>query len=87
MTNKVFNYEEQKNHHKEHYDKCMSYIRNLERKEYFYTHVHWNMRLYSYGEIRKYGDFYNELIFCSKKRYITRDTNDIGKRFLGLFLI
>tara|TARA_Y100000389_G_scaffold87787_2_gene84312 strand:- start:2239 stop:2502 length:264 start_codon:yes stop_codon:yes gene_type:complete len=87
MNNKEFNYEKQKNPYKEYYDKCMNDIRNLERKEYFYTHAHWNLTLYSYGEIRKYGDFYNELTFRSKKRYITRDTNDIGKRFLGLFII
>tara|TARA_Y100000389_G_scaffold99434_1_gene96164 strand:+ start:189 stop:470 length:282 start_codon:yes stop_codon:yes gene_type:complete len=84
MTNKKINYEEQKNHYKEYYDKCMNDIRNLERKEYFYTHRHWNMALYSYGEIRKYRDFYDELTFRSKKQYIIRDTNYIGKRFLGL---
>jgi len=79
MTNK-----EPKNIYKEYYNKSMDDIRNLEKKEYFYTHTHWNMALYSYGEIREYGDFYDELTFRSKKRYITRDTNDIGKRFLGL---
>lgn len=87
MTHKELNHEEQKNLYKEYYNKCMNEIRNLERREYFYTHTHWNMALYSYGEIRKYGDFHNELRFRNKKRYITRDTNDIGKRFLELLLI